>query len=63
MIARSLPDPNMTGWTDTAYNMTIFESSTKHRAFSIYVKMNQTGSVDLPIQNYNSAFNYFAIIE
>jgi hypothetical protein len=55
--------PATFGWTDTMHDVTIFESSANHRPFSIYVKTNQTGDVDLPIQHFNGAFNYFVVID
>jgi hypothetical protein len=54
--------PDMTGWTNTGFHMIILEGA-NNRTFDIYVKLAQTGNVDLPIQNYNGAFNYFVILE
>jgi hypothetical protein len=51
------------GWTDTTYNAVIKEAGTTNRTFSVWKKANQTGGVDLPIQNYNGAFNYFVVVE
>ncbi len=56
-------NPPITGWIDTTYNLRIWENATHSFPFSIWVKRNQTGEVYLPIQNYNNAYNYFAIVE
>jgi hypothetical protein len=57
-------NPAANGWTDTAFNLHIWEkASTPDRPFSIFVKANQTGDVYLPIQNNNGAFNYFVVLQ
>ncbi|HEX9297671.1 MAG TPA: hypothetical protein VF881_17635, partial [Polyangiaceae bacterium] len=55
-------NPTMNGWTITSFHMGIAESATTTRPFDVYVKMAQTGNVDLPIQNSNT-LNYFVILE
>jgi hypothetical protein len=50
------------GWSDTGYDMLLIEGSRMFK-FSVWVKKNQAGDVDLPIQNYNGAYNYFVIVE
>jgi hypothetical protein len=52
-----------TGWTDSTFNLVVKEAGTTNRTFSVWRKLNQVGSVDLPIQNFNSAFNYFVVVE
>jgi GH18 family chitinase len=60
----ALNHPDMTGWTDTTYALHVWESTTKpDLLLSIFKKLNQTGDVYLPIQNCNSGYNYFVIVE
>jgi hypothetical protein len=51
------------GWTDTGYNLTLYHSSTSSYPFSVWKKANQVGDVNLPIQNYNGAYNYVVVVE
>jgi hypothetical protein len=51
------------GWTATGFSCVIKENSTTTWPCTIWKKANQTGSVDLPIQNFNGAFNYFVVVE
>ena len=51
------------GWTTTGFSCVIKENSTTTWPCTIWKKANQTGSVDLPIQNFNGAFNYFVVVE
>jgi hypothetical protein len=52
------------GWTDTGWNMTVFESSSRPSlGFSIFVKSGVSGSVALPPIGSNSQYNYFIIVD
>jgi peptidoglycan/xylan/chitin deacetylase (PgdA/CDA1 family)/endo-1,4-beta-D-glucanase Y len=53
-----------TGWTDTTYNFTINDGASHTFPFSVFKKANvAAGTLDLPIQNYSGAFNYFVVVE
>jgi hypothetical protein len=52
------------GWTDTGWNMVVFESSSRPSlGFSIFVKSAVTGSVSLPPIGSNMSYNYFIIVD
>jgi hypothetical protein len=51
------------GWTDTGYNLTLYHSASWSYPFSVWEKANQIGDVNLPIQNYNGAYNYVVVVE
>ena len=54
----------LSGWTNTNYNITVFENATRPMLpFSVFQKTNQTGSVTVPPIGANTAFNYFVIVD
>jgi hypothetical protein len=59
----STPYAWSSGWSDTGQNITVRESGSTNRTFSVYKKTGVSGNVTLPKIGANNAFNYFAIIE
>jgi hypothetical protein len=57
-----VPASAWSGWTDTGFNANVKEAGATNRTFSVLKKTNQT-AVDLPLQNFNGAFNYFVVVE
>jgi hypothetical protein len=57
-------NPVVNGWTATNWIFRVWESGGHtDRAFSVWVRLNQTGEVMLPIQGFHGAFNYFVIVD
>jgi hypothetical protein len=63
VVDSRVPNSTWAGWTDTTFNCVIKEAGTTNWPCRVWKKVNQNGSVDLPIQNYNNAFNYFVVVE
>jgi hypothetical protein len=61
--AESYVSPSADGWSNTGYHMDIWETATRSFPFDIWVKLNQTGDVLLPIQGFNNAYLYFVIVD
>jgi hypothetical protein len=61
--ATSYVNPSADGWSNTGYHMDVWETATRTFPFDIWVKMNQTGEILLPIQNFSGAYNYFVIVD
>jgi hypothetical protein len=51
------------GWTDTGWNLTIWETATRSFPFSIFKKAAQTGTVTFPPIGSNMAYDFFIIVD
>lgn len=61
---RFLPAPIWySGWTDTGWNLTVWETPTLSYPFSIFRKTGQTGTVSFPAIGRNNGYDYFIIVD
>ncbi|HEY0706885.1 MAG TPA: hypothetical protein VGG33_08815 [Polyangia bacterium] len=51
------------GWTDTGWNLIVWETPTLSFPFSLYRKTGQTGTVSLPAIGRVPGYNYFVIVD
>jgi hypothetical protein len=53
----------LSGWTKTAWKMTVFEAATRSFPFSVWVKTAQTGMVSIPPINAINGYNSFIVVK
>jgi hypothetical protein len=51
------------GWTNTGWNMVIWETSTRSFPFSIFRKTGQTGTVTFPSIGSNLTYDFFIVVD
>jgi hypothetical protein len=51
------------GWTNTGWNMVIWETSTRSFPFSIFRKTAQTGTVTFPSIGSNTTYDFFIVVD